>query len=51
LPNDTNKLLQQEIDIIYAFGGDGTLLNLLKAVYTYYSKNEVPPIAAFNMVS
>ena len=41
----------QEIDVVYAFGGDGTLLSLLRALYKYYSKDEIPPIAAFNMVS
>lgn len=51
LPVDTNKLLQQEIDIVYALGGDGTLLSLLRALYLYYSHVELPPIAAFNMVS
>lgn len=48
---DANKLLQQEIDIVYALGGDGTLLSLLRALYKYYSHVELPPIAAFNMVS
>ena len=51
LPIETNKLLQKEIDIVYAIGGDGTLLSLLRALYEHYSKVELPPIAAFNLVS
>lgn len=51
MPSDTNKLLQEKIDIVFALGGDGTLLNLLGSLYKYYSKEDVPPIAAFNLVS
>ena len=29
MPGDTTKLLQQRIDYVYTFGGDGTLLALL----------------------
>ena len=49
--SDVNKLLQQRIDIVYSFGGDGTLLTLLKALYLNNDNVEIPQIAAFNMVS
>lgn len=49
--SDVNKLLQQRIDIVYTFGGDGTLLTLLKALYLNNDNVEIPQIAAFNMVS
>jgi hypothetical protein len=48
---DANKLLQQQINMVFLFGGDGTLLSLLRVLYKYYSKVEIPMIAAFNMVS
>lgn len=51
LPSDTTKLLQQRIDFVYTFGGDGTLLALLQALYLHYDCEEIPKIAAFNMVS
>lgn len=37
--------------MVYAIGGDGTLLSLLRSLYEHYSKVELPPIAAFNLVS
>ena len=49
--SDVNRLLQQRIDIVYTFGGDGTLLTLLKALYTHNDNVEIPRIAAFNLVS
>ena len=48
---DINKLLQTKIDIVYTLGGDGTLLSLLRALYKFYSKIEIPKIAAFNLGS
>lgn len=51
LPIEQNKLLQKDIDLVYAIGGDGTLLSLLRSLYEHYSKVELPPIAAFNLVS
>jgi NAD kinase len=33
---ENNSLLQQNIDLVYVFGGDGTLLNLLRELYVYY---------------
>lgn len=48
---EKNKLIQQEIDMVYCLGGDGTLLSLLRALYSFYSHVELPPIAAFNMGS
>lgn len=49
--SDVNRLLQQRIDIVYTFGGDGTLLTLLKALYTHNDNVEIPRIAAFNLGS
>jgi NAD kinase len=49
--SDVSRLLQQRIDIVYTFGGDGTLLTLLKALYTHNDNVEIPRIAAFNLVS
>ena len=49
--SDVNDLLQQKIDLVYTFGGDGTLLTLLKALYENSDSLEIPKIAAFNMVS
>jgi hypothetical protein len=36
--------------MVYVFGGDGTLLNLLRELYIYYKSNIIPVIAAFNLV-
>ena len=49
--SDVTDLLQQKIDLVYTFGGDGTLLTLLKALYENNDSLEIPKIAAFNMVS
>jgi len=48
---ENNSLLQQNIDLVYVFGGDGTLLNLLRELYVYYKSNSIPLIAAFNLGS
>ena len=48
LTDDTNKLINIHIDIVFALGGDGTLLSLLRALYKFYSHVELPRIAAFN---
>ena len=45
----TDKLANNRL--VITVGGDGTLLSLLRALYQHYSKVELPPIAAFNLVS
>lgn len=51
LAPDMNSLLQPNIDIVYALGGDGTLLSLLRDLHVNYKPNHLPYIAAFNSVS
>lgn len=51
LAPDMNSLLQPNIDITYTFGGDGTLLSLIRDLYVNYKPNQLPYIAAFNSVS
>ena len=48
VPLDLNDLLQQDIDIVYSFGGDGTLLSLIRELYVNNKSDRLPYIAAFN---
>lgn len=48
IPVDLNDLIQQDIDIVYSFGGDGTLLGLIRELYVHYKSDRLPYIAAFN---
>jgi len=48
LSADMNSLLHPRIDYVYSFGGDGTLLNLVRELYKNYRQNNLPYIAAFN---
>ena len=36
------------MDIVFALGGDGTLLSFLRTMYNFYSHVDLPDIAAFN---
>jgi len=39
LSEDQNNLLQGAIDIVYSFGGDGTLLNLIRELCMSYKSS------------
>ena len=50
-PVGKHEVIPQKIDIVFLYGGDGTLLRLLRQLYLHYDEVEIPQIAAFNHVS